>query len=281
MLAGLLFVVFMVMLPIYFARMWWARRLDRNPISVAEFVDSIRGTNDEYCLVLRPFGNDGHFFSRDFFRGNVFQKAFVNWWRNDVVIESVIAASVQRALGMQTVAVIDPKDARTARSFTYLAITEQEWQPFVSTLARRAAVVVVLFPPGSSITPAVRWEINLLMAINLIPRLVFVLPPPHDPSHGTIIQQLRTINQLPSPIQQIQEGAYVVYPIGIDHIEFWSPAEDRSLWSVFNVGRFFFEPKVELRNYNQALVDVCRQFSVAVNALPFQQRYTHADEFLV
>jgi hypothetical protein len=130
----------------------------------AEVLDRLVQSDEEYCLILRPFGSDGEIVVPHSTPGAA-------------TIEQVISRAARKSLGLRTYAIVDQGRRLAPPGPTYLRAPNDEWQLAVRTLIRRAHSIVLVLPPGQEIRDSFRWEINQLAGHRLQSRVTIVLPP--------------------------------------------------------------------------------------------------------
>lgn len=138
--------------------------------SIETYLSSIENTNNEYCLILRPFGADGQLYLpikiNALIPGNP-----------SLTIETVITKTVRDISGISTVSIVDPALKKIPPGPQYLKV-DDDWKIHVEKLIERALFVIFLFPPGKHSTQSIEWELITTIEKDLFGRILLILPPP-------------------------------------------------------------------------------------------------------
>lgn len=146
--------------------------------------DSVVGplvrSQEEFCLLLRPFGEDGQIISPVRLNarpGTPLAQAL--FFPATVTLEQMIASIVKNTLGLRTFGLVDSKFLLAPPGPHWLRATpgEQGWKQPVQALIERAHTIFLILPPGQKIRDAVKWEIRQITYKGLQNRVVIVVPP--------------------------------------------------------------------------------------------------------
>jgi hypothetical protein len=143
---------------------WGRHRKSAETTPYDQVLDRLVRSDEEYCLILRPFGADG-------------EVVLSKRWFGALTIEQVIARAARKSLGLTTYAIVDQDRRLAPPGPTYLRAPHDRWQAAVRTLVRRAHSIVVILPPGQDIRDSFKWEIDQLTHHGLQSRVIVVLPP--------------------------------------------------------------------------------------------------------
>ena len=142
---------------------WGRYRRSAKTSPYQDILPRLVDSNEEYCLILRPFGSDGEI---------VLPSGF-----GALTVEQVIARAAKKTLGLKTYAMVDQNRRLAPPGPVYLRSSHGEWQQAVYTLIRRAHSIVLILPPGQDIRGSFNWEIDQLTKHELQSRVTIVLPP--------------------------------------------------------------------------------------------------------
>lgn len=152
----------LIALPVAFT--WGRYKRSVETTSYQEVLGPLAGSDEEFCLLLRPFGADGEV---------VLQHAPFG----ASTIEQIVARAARKSLGLKTYAMVDQDRRLAPPGPEYMRSPHDEWQTAVRTLLRRAHSIVLVLPPGQSIREALKWEIGQIALHDLRTRLIVVVPP--------------------------------------------------------------------------------------------------------
>lgn len=157
-----LFYLALLLLPILFT---WGRY--KRSARVKPYEETLHGlldSDEEFCLILRPFGSDG-------------EVVLPYRWRGALTMEQVIARAARKFRGLRTYAIVDQDRRLAPPGPVYLRAPHDRWQTVVQALVRRAHSIVLILPPGQDIRSSFSWEIDQLTQHGLQSRTTIVLPP--------------------------------------------------------------------------------------------------------
>lgn len=130
---------------------------------------------DGYCLVLRPFGQDGRVIVPAAAR-----IAAGSPLRANTTLEELIASTVTSQLGMRTVALVDA-DQLFAPPGPLWVRAPRDWDAWKTPVDRfigEAYAIFLIIPPEEEIRDSVRWEIRRVFLRGRRTRTTIMLPPP-------------------------------------------------------------------------------------------------------
>lgn len=156
--------VYVAVIALPIALTWGRYRRTTRTRMYQEVLGPLVGSQEEYCLILRPFGSDG-------------EVALSHAWFGASTMEQAIARSARKALGLKTYALVDQDRRLAPPGPVWMRSPHDQWQGAVRTLIRRAHSIVLILPPGQGIRDALKWEIDQITQHGLQTRLVLVLPP--------------------------------------------------------------------------------------------------------
>jgi hypothetical protein len=133
---------------------------------------SLLYSNEEYCVVLRPFGHDGEIIvpadrTRARLRG----------YNKTVTMEQVAALAVRSTLNLETYGFVDQGVRLAPPGLTFMRVPHDEWRFVAVGIIRRAHSIVLLLPPGRDMGAGFMWEIEQIVKYGLQSRVIVVLPP--------------------------------------------------------------------------------------------------------
>jgi hypothetical protein len=123
-----------------------------------------------YCLLLRPFGRDGATILPAYRNGRRLVYRTTN-------LESVVADTARRVLGVETIAVVDQRTLLCPPGPTYFRAPDDGWQDCVQHLIRNARVIVLILPIGQEVRKGFHWELEQITRLEAQRKLVLLLPP--------------------------------------------------------------------------------------------------------
>jgi hypothetical protein len=149
-------------------------------------------SQQEFCLLLRPFGSDGEVIV-PFLPGGKsrFQVVPIGTVTATLTLEQVVARAARHRLKLPAYAVVDQKRTLAPPGPIYLRCANSEWQQAVTALLRRAHTIVILLPPGQDLRRAVEWEVSEILRLGRQSRVLIVLPPSdrQEYQHATLRRQ--------------------------------------------------------------------------------------------
>jgi hypothetical protein len=144
---------------------WGRYRQSAQTSTYQDILPRLIESNEEYCLILRPFGSDG-------------EVVLPSRWFGASTVEQVIARAAKKTpLGLTTYAIVDQNRRIAPPGPVYLRAPHDKWKSVVHTLVRRAHSIVLILPPGQDIRDSFNWEIDQLTQHGLQSRVTVVLPP--------------------------------------------------------------------------------------------------------
>lgn len=141
-------------------------------IPAGEILKRIATSDDEYCLILRPFGHDG--------ATVVSRWPRIALYSPTLTLEQVVAQSIQRNFGMKTYALVDQDKKLAPPGPVYLRAPHTEWRHVARVMISRAHTILLILPPAQEdqeIREAFAWELQQITQWDLQSRVVAVLPP--------------------------------------------------------------------------------------------------------
>ena len=121
-------------------------------------------SNEEYCLLLRPFGSDGEIILRH--RG-----------QRTATLEQVVARAARKAIGIKVYALVDQDRTLAPPGPVYLRAPHEQWQSATRVLVRRAQLDRDYSAAGAGDPNSFQWEIEQITQRNVQSRVIIVLPP--------------------------------------------------------------------------------------------------------
>lgn len=134
-------------------------------------------SQEEYCLILRPFGSDG--------------EIILGRGRGGFTAEQLVARAARKVLGFKAYAMVDQDRRLAPPGPVYMRAPHDRWQPAVQALIRRAHSIIMILPPGEDIRHSFQWEIEQITRLGMQARVIVVLPPPGQdaPAYTRSLQQ--------------------------------------------------------------------------------------------
>ncbi|MBF6065144.1 hypothetical protein IU500_28075 [Nocardia terpenica] len=175
-------------------RFWGVQRRPAKVRPWDQVVGPLVRSREEYCLILRPFGEDGTKIFRFQPKNDApLDFATVQFINPTMTLEQVIARTVEHALGLKAYALVDQSQLLAPPGPVWLRTQGEhdQWKLPVEALIQRAHTIFLIFPPGQEIRDSVKWEIEQITARDLQSRVVIVLPSsPHADANRTARRQL-------------------------------------------------------------------------------------------
>ncbi|MFD9698962.1 hypothetical protein [Lentzea sp. NPDC059081] len=168
----------LTVVPVVWILVRWGRY--RRPAKVERWQDVVPAlvrSREEYCLVLRAFGEDGRITLPD---GAGMKAPHSSWFVPNTTLEQVVAKAVRRSLGFTTYAIVD-QDLRKAPPGPVWLRAGAEWKTPVAALIARAHSIVLVLPPGQEVRDGLKWEVGQITRRGFQTRTTVLLPPPR---HG-------------------------------------------------------------------------------------------------
>ncbi len=143
---------------------WGRYRRSARTSTYQDILPRLVESNEEYCLILRPFGSDG-------------EVVLPSRWFGASTVEQTIALAAKKTLGLTTYAIVDQNRRVAPPGPVYLRAPHDKWKSVVHTLIRRAHSILLILPPRQDIRDSFKWEIDQLTQHELQSRVTVVLPP--------------------------------------------------------------------------------------------------------
>jgi hypothetical protein len=150
----------------------WRYRLALNTVDAGDHLAEL--SDERICAILRPFGHDGNIrvsLPAPLRSGPDFVHREVR------TLEEIVADRVMALMAKRSIALVDPNALILPGGVTYLRATD-DWKGDVVRLLSRADVIFFLLPPHRGITTNVDYEIRAALQMDLLGRMIFVLPMP-------------------------------------------------------------------------------------------------------
>lgn len=160
--------------------------------SYEEILEPLLSSAEKFCLVLRPFGQDGENFLRLYkMTKKMRRKTSQLPYANILTLEQVIARSVHRAVQQKTYALVDQSRKVAPPGPVYVRAPDQNWQAAVLPLIQHAHSVILWLPPGQDLRESFNWEVEQIVRGGLQRRTIIVLPPPDQQAdaHRRAVEQ--------------------------------------------------------------------------------------------
>jgi hypothetical protein len=131
-------------------------------------------SEQEYCLLLRPFGRDGGIILPSTiwrFKGMTFL------WRLNTTLEQVVASAVRTALGLATYGMVDQNVMFAPPGPKFVRASNHDWKRVAQELIQRAHSIILVLPPGRAVGDGLAWEVEKIVDNHIQARVLIVLPP--------------------------------------------------------------------------------------------------------
>ncbi len=196
----------------------------------SEYTTRLKNAIARHCLVLRPFGADGHLFldrvadTKGWLRERLIH-------RGSSTVEELLAASMVMRFEMDTICLIDPKAALVPPGPIFLT-ADAQWRQDIDGLLRQANVVVFVFPPNHAATSSVEWEIQRALALGLQGRMFFLFPPPSMLGAAHAREAAQALTRYFPPLEELLQtdvvatGLLAVYPEATGTVRVWYTKKD-------------------------------------------------------
>jgi hypothetical protein len=147
--------------------------------SYQEVLTPLLASAEEFCLVLRPFGQDGETFLRKYRRSKRDIRHVDQFPYADILtMEQVIARSARQALRLDTYALVDQNRKLAPPGPVYVRAPDESWQEAVLALVQRAHSIILWLAPGQDLRASFHWEVEQIVQARRQFRTIIVLPPP-------------------------------------------------------------------------------------------------------
>jgi hypothetical protein len=147
--------------------------------SYEEVLTPLLASAEEFCLVLRPFGQDGETFLRKYRKSKRNIRHVDPFPYADILtMEQVIARSAHQALRLDTYALVDQNRKLAPPGPVYVRARNESWQEAVLALVQRAHSIILWLAPGQDLRASFDWEIEQIVQARRQFRTIIVLPPP-------------------------------------------------------------------------------------------------------
>ncbi len=137
-------------------------------------------SNEEYCLVLRPFGRDGKTIMP---RANRERHAGDRGFGPTVTLEQVVSIAVRTALGLETYGIVNQNVSVAPPGVKFMRASNDDWKMVAQQLIRRAHSIVLIVPSGQDIREGFAWEVEQIVRYRMRSRTLVVLPPCNQDLH--------------------------------------------------------------------------------------------------
>jgi len=163
----------------------FARLGHRKSAATPTFVDiwpELSGSDEQHCLLLRPFGADGRILIRRSPRSQLERmlgalpvlRPFV-YYR--CTLEQILHAQLSQPSGGKTLALVDQSETHAPPGPLFLRTTDDEWQMRIRQLLSIATRIVIVIPPGFSISSGLQVEVDFIRELGMRDRTVVVAAP--------------------------------------------------------------------------------------------------------
>lgn len=147
--------------------------------SYQEVLTPLLASTEEFCLVLRPFGQDGETFLRKYRKSKRNIRHPGPFPYADILtMEQVIARSARKALRLDTYALVDQNRKLAPPGPVYVRAPDESWQEAVLALVQRAHSIILWLAPGQDLRASFHWEVEQIVQARRQFRTIIVLPPP-------------------------------------------------------------------------------------------------------
>lgn len=153
------------------------------------FLDEVAKTKRQYCLILRPFGNDSNILLNQLFIVRRFSLPFF-LHRRDLTIESVIQNEVKLSLGIDSFALVDPQIILLPTSPNFLHVQSKKWEFAIDQLLKSALLTVFIIPKEKEIRKSLIKELFRAAYNGLYGRIIIILPPHLNTSQEYILEEI-------------------------------------------------------------------------------------------
>lgn len=261
------------LLKIYLAK--WSKlnsSKGQKKISAAEdFARQIVSSKEEYCLILRPFGNDSYF-SIDNIQGEYMSESLLLNWTKDIVLEQVIENLVLEKTGCRTVALVDPNLTFVPSSPLFISAKHETWKYVVFDLIKRSLFTFIILPPKQKVRDSLIWEVTKLVQLGMIGRFMIIIPVQSLSDNSNTIKEIKEkLFFLSDSIDQINKATYLYYPNMELKVTFyynkWHELEEKE--------RKKHREKLPLHMYEPGISKVLDDMLDNVNGFSFAEKYLY------
>ncbi len=265
------------------ARRWggYARSVTTTPY--ADVLWPLVESREEFCLILRPFGDDGEVLvpvEHRTRRGRL--RRPLTFPKPYLTLEQVVAQATRTAQGLRAYALVDQKRRLAPPGPVFLRSPDDQWQIPIQEMIKRAHTIVIMLPPKQELRAAMSWELQQITGGLRQSRVILVLPP-FDKRRSHYPQARRQLGAMLAVLTGLWDHdlAAVPEPL-IDHC--LTPIPPRTVvvkidedgtprpWTVSG-GRWTF---VGSQPYLDALDEAVRRTEYEIRDLGFSARYPEA-----
>lgn len=167
----------------------------------------------EYCLVLRPFGQDGQVIIPQADRNGRVGLRFINFTKN-MTMEQLVAKAARNSLGIETYGIVDQSVSFAPPGVSFIRVSNGEWKTVAQELIRRAHTIVLILHPDQEIRQGFSWEIEQIVRFGIQSRVIIALPPCDDDVYGhqkTLVQACVILALLDGSGQQAELNHFNLY----------------------------------------------------------------------
>lgn len=266
--------IFSIFYSVIIARTKWGilKIFNRSKIETAEsFLKKIYQSTAEYCLVLRPFGNDA-FFSLNNIESEFYFDTVVKNWSKGIVIEQIIQ-KINNGKKLETVALVDPRLKFVPTTPKFISTSNETWQWIIFDLLKRSLFIFLIIPPGRKISDAVVWEVTKIMQLGLLGRFVILIPPQSFSSNKKTVAEIKEkLYFIADNLDEINDATYLIYPNEENDVDSYY-----NRWHELSVKERKTHMEIlPISEYESSLVSVMKKMNRLVNHLSFDEKYLHA-----
>lgn len=241
------------------------RRLEK----ASDYLRKITHKKVEFCLVLRPFGQDAHIPFSNLNQGQAWDRFLLNWLR-PVTIEQVIENRARKDLKTETIALVDPKLNLIPGAPKYLMTDHEIWKWVVFDLLKHSLVVYIVIPPGETVRPSLHWEVIKAIQLGLLGRLAIILPPMNSPNHRQALESIKKNLFFLSPhVMNLPPNTVAFYPYeDRQSIDYWVPKIMKKKFR-FSIGK----SKMQLSGYLKIMSEINERVKKCIEGMSYLERH--------
>jgi hypothetical protein len=274
----LLIPVVLLLTPIYLLvlarvkRGWFKRTYKNKVASARDYIRSVDTSKKEYCLILRPFGNDAYFSMQNINSEYLFSMLFLNWSKG-IVLEQMIEKLVRENCGAETVALVDPVLRHIPSTPTFISAGDDNWRAMVFDLMKRAMLVFVIISPGQELRSSLIWEMTKLIQLGMLGRFVLVIPPQRLKKNARTIHEIKKkLFFLADDMDELRNSAFLVFP-----------KQDLSAFQAYNGysaltadKKLKYREVLGLAEYEGILKKVIQEMMETIHGRSYREKYMYA-----
>jgi len=227
--------------------------------NVVNFLSKIH--NKEYCLILRPFGEEGMLYIKqdlsiipEFFPGI-----------SSECVEEIIYKTAKKYYNLKTVIVNNPSSNFVPSKLKYISTTNSHWKDDLKLLISRSYFVFFIFPTNRNCTDSIEWEMIQTINMNFDGRIAFVFPPKKYKNIEIFFHTINTISKIYQDIDYEDDTNKTIEELLAVYI-------DRNGWINYY---YEIDKSTDSNIYHQIVFDILYETFHFLENKDFNEKYCH------